>query len=125
MNTPKPSYRDLVRSINSAYSVLRVRELREKYLLAELRKLAPDHEVFKLLSKGEGIANADEKGNVPVQPIGTGELSRSGTVDELGTQNMQPGKADPETGVVGNAAGGRPDDLSVQPPDNNNVDNTR
>lgn len=49
----KPSYRDLARAIDGAYKVLQVREKREIYLLAELRKLAPEHEVFTVLNKGK------------------------------------------------------------------------
>ena len=81
----KPSYRDLVRAVNQAYNICRVREMREKYLLAELRKLAPDHEVFK---KIEEVENASKKNDVPLQPSRTSEMRQPGETGKFGTDSM-------------------------------------
>ena len=46
MNQPKPSYRDLKRAIENAAALLRVRETQVNYLINEVRKLKPDHDIF-------------------------------------------------------------------------------
>lgn len=87
----KPSYRDLVRAINSAYNTLHAREVRENYLLAELKKLAPDHVLFTKLSqiKENKEYGTDQKRNDIVQPIEPGNVSSQVVAGEFRASGMQ------------------------------------
>jgi hypothetical protein len=60
---PKPSYRDLQRTITKASMLLKMREDQVRYLIGELKKLKPDHEIFTKTIKE--VRN--ENGNVSVQ----------------------------------------------------------